>query len=346
LFPNKVHNPDLKWETTQNLDIGFELGLFNGKINAEVSYYQKNTHDVLMNLTIPAYNGFTNFYGNVGKIQNHGLEVTVNTINYQTTKFKWNTTFNVAFNENKVLSIGGYTPDAVSGGTNDTRIVEGKPLGTNYLVRFARVDPATGRPIYLDNNGYETFEYNEQRDRMAVGNVLPDAVGSITNTFTYGNFDLNFMFVFVVGGDIYDSSSKRQLAFLSDWNTREDLGNRWRQPGDIAKYPKVTLVPAEHGNTKEWFNTDMWIHDASYLRLRSVSIGYNLPTEVISKWKLTNARISFSGMNLLTFTKFPGLDPEVVRDFDNQTDRNMSPSITYLTPPQEKSYNFSLNITF
>jgi TonB-dependent starch-binding outer membrane protein SusC len=345
-YPDKVNNPDLKWETTQSTDIGVEADMFAGKIGVELAYYLKNTKDVLLNLTIPNYNGFGNFYGNVGEIRNQGVEFTLNTVNFETPNFKWTTTFNIAYNTNKVLSLGGYTPDAVSGGTNDTRLVEGKPLGTNYLIRFSRVDPATGRPIYLDKDGYETFEYNEERDRVSVGDVLPDAVGSIGNTFTYRGFDLNFLFVFVIGGDIYDSSSKRQLSFLSDWNIREDLGDRWREPGDIAKYPKVTLTPSEHGNTKEWFNTDMFIHDASYLRLRSVTLGYNLPSAWISKFKLTNARVSVGGTNLLTFTKFPGLDPEVIRDFDNQTDRNMSPNITYLTPPQEKSFNFSINVTF
>jgi TonB-linked SusC/RagA family outer membrane protein len=345
-FPNKVSNPDLRWETTQSTDVGIESDFFGGKVNLELAYYIKNTKDVIMNLTIPNYNGFTSFYGNVGKIKNQGLELTLNTTNYESNGFKWSSEFNIAYNTNKIVSLGGYTPDAVSGGTNDTRVVEGKPLGTNYLIRFSHVDPATGRPVYLDKDGFETFEYNEQRDRVSVGDVLPDATGGFSNTFTYKSFDLNFLFVFVIGGDIYDSSSKRQLGFLSDWNTREDIGDRWRQPGDIAKYPKVTLTPSEHGNTKEWFNTDMFIHDASYVRLRNISLGYNLPSGILSKYNLTSARISFSATNLLTFTKFPGLDPEVIRDFDNQTDRNMSPNITYLTPPQEKSFNFALNVTF
>lgn len=345
-YPDKVENPDLKWETTKNFDLGLETSFFNDRIEAEIGYYQKNTEDVIMNLTIPNYNGFGSFYGNVGKIKNQGVEFTLSTVNFERESFKWTTSFNIAYNTNKVVSIGGYTPDAVSGGTNDTRIVEGYPLGTNYLIRFSHVDPATGRPVYLDKDGYETFDYNEERDRVPVGDVLPDAVGSFTNTFTYKGFDLSFMFVFVIGGDIYDSSSKRQLSFLSDWVTREDLNDRWRNPGDIAKYPKPTLTPSEHGNSKEWFNTDMWIYDASYMRLRSVTIGYNLPSDLLSKVKISKARVSLSGMNLLTFTKFPGLDPEVIRDFDNQTDRNMSPNITYLTPPQERSFNLSLNVTF
>ena len=345
-YPNKVNNPDLKWETTKSIDVGFELGILNERLDLEVSYYHKQTEDVLMNITLPQYNGFGNFWDNVGEIKNEGIDFTLTSKNITSPDFSWTSTLNVGYNYNEVVSIGGYTEDAVGGGTNDTRIVEGSPVGTNFLVRFSRVDPATGRPIYLDVNGYETFEYNEQRDRVAVGDVLPDAVGSFNNVFTYKGFDLGVLFVFTIGGNIYDSSSKRQLTFLSDWNVREDVGDRWIQPGDIARYPKVTLNPAEHGNDKEWFNTDLYLHDATYFRMRNISLGYRLPDNLISKIGLTGAKITLSGTNLLTFTEYPGLDPEVVRDFDNVTDRNLSPNVTYLTPPQEKAYNVTLNVSF
>ncbi len=345
-FPNKVNNPDLKWETTKSFDVGFEVGLFNERLDMEVSYYLKRTEDVLMNLTLPQYNGFGSFWDNVGEIENKGVDLTFTTKNLVLSDFTWTTTFNIGYNTNEVLSIGNYTEDAVSGGTNDTRIVEGFPVGTNFLIRYSRVDPLTGRPIYLDVNGFETFEYNEQRDRVPVGDVLPDAVGSFSNLFTYKNFDLNVLFVFTIGGNIYDSSSKRQLQFLSDWNTREDIGNRWKQPGDVATYPKVTLTPSEHGNDKEWFNTDLFLHDASYLRMRNIALGYNLPSSFTDRIGIQGAKVTVSGTNLLTFTKFPGLDPEVVRDFDNVTDRNLSPNVTYLTPPQEKAYSITLNVSF
>jgi len=345
-FQNKVPNPDLQWETTRNIDLGFELGILDQRVDLEMSYYDRNTTNVLMSLILPNYNGFGNFWENIGEINNRGIEGTLKTINVQTPNFTWSSNFNIAYNTNQVLSIGGYSEDAVSGGTNDTRIVEGYPVGTNFLIPYAGVDPDNGRPMYLDINGNLTYEYNEERDRQPVGDVLPDAIGSLANTFTYKNFDLNFMFVYTIGGNIYDSSSKRQLTFLTDWNVREDVGNRWRQPGDEAKYPKVTLSPAEHGNDKEWFNTDLYLHDATFVRLRNLSLGYTLPPDLLSNVGISNARIVLSGTNLLTFTKFPGLDPEIARDFDSVTDRNLSPNITYLTPPQERSYNLTLNVSF
>ena len=181
---------------------------------------------------------------------------------------------------------------------------------------------------------------------MAAGKVLPDAVGSLGNTITYKNFTLNFLFVYSIGGKIYDSSSKRQMTFLSDWVTRQDVGDRWTKPGDQALYPRATLDPAQWGNDKEWFNTDLWLRDGSYARLRNLSIGYEFPSEMINRIGLNRVSLVLSGTNLLTFTKFPGLDPEVARDFDNQQDRNLSQSVTYLTPPQERVFNLSINVGF
>jgi hypothetical protein len=299
-----------------------------------------------MNLTVPQSSGFGNFWDNIGEIKNEGFDLTINSVNIDKPNFRWTTNLNMGYVYNEVLSIGNYTEDAVSGGTNDTRIVVGYPVGTNYLIRHSRVDPATGRPIYLDGSGNETFIYDEQNDRVPVGSVLPDLTGGFSNTFTYKNWSMNALFVFTVGGSIYDSSMKRQMMFVSDWNMREDLGDRWRQPGDIARYPKLTLNPAEHGNDKEWFNTDMWIFDGSFVRLRNLNVNYNLPIDLVSRLGLRGASIGVGGTNLLTFTKFPGLDPEIARDFDNVTDRNMSPNITYLTPPQERAFNFTLNVQF
>jgi TonB-dependent starch-binding outer membrane protein SusC len=346
LFPERVPNPNLKWETTQNIDLGFEIGFLNDRISLEGSYFHRLTRDVIMNLTVPQSSGFGNFWDNIGEIKNEGFDLTLNTVNIDKNNFRWNTNFNVGYVYNEVLSIGNYTEDAVSGGTNDTRIVVGYPVGTNYLIRYSRVDPATGRPIYLDGSGRETFIYDEQNDRVPVGDVLPDLYGGFGNTLSYKNFSLNALFVFTVGGKIYDSSSKRQMTFLSDWNIREDVGDRWRQPGDIAKYPKLTLNPAEHGNTKEWFNTDVWLHDGSFVRLRNLAFSYQIPNNLLNRLGLRTAALTLSGTNLLTFTKFPGLDPEIARDFDNVTDRNMSPNITYLTPPQERSFNFTINVGF
>lgn len=343
LFPTRFANPDLQWETTSSYDVGAELGLFNDRILLELDYYYKYTRDVLGEIALPPQAGQDDrYFENFAEISNQGVELSLTTINFQRGDFEWTTNFNISRNSNKVESIGSFSEDAIEGGTNDTRIIIGEPVGTNFLVRFSRLDPETGYPIYLDINGEETMDW-DPANRVPIGSVLPNFTGGLTNTFVYKNWNFSFLFVFTQGGDIYDSSSKRQLGVLSDWNMRQDLFDRWREPGDDATYPRLTLQADNHGASNEDINTDLWLHDASFIRLRNVSLTYNLPkfSEVIK-----NASITFSATNLLTFTDFVGLDPEIARDFENPTDRNMSGSITFLTPPQERSFNVGININF
>ena len=345
-YPTKLENPDLRWETTRVLDASVELGMWNDKLQIELGAYDKFTTDALLNVTVPGYYGFSSFWDNVAEIKNQGLEATFTYTPFRTNKFSWKTSLNMAYNYNEIVSTGGYLPDAVSGGTNDVRVVEGASVGSNFLIPFVRVDQATGRPIYLNSDGTETFEYDEENDRRVVGDVLPNFSGGWSNNLSFGRFGLDFLFVFSQGFDYYDSSSKRQLSFLTDWNVDRRIADRWRQPGDDARYPRVALDPASHGNDKEWFNTDLWLDDASYVRLRNINLNYQLPTRLLGSIGASQGSIGIGGVNLLTFTNFTGLDPEVVRDFDNVNDRNLSVNISYLTPPQERSYTFMLNLTF
>lgn len=343
LFPTKFANADLKWETTSSYDLGIEMGLLNDRIIFELDYYYKYTRDVLGEIALPPQTGIDDrYFENIGEISNQGIELGVTTVNIQNNDFEWTTNFNISRNMNKVESLGDFSEDAVEGGTNDTRIIIGEPVGTNFLVRFSHVDPATGAPVYLDINGEETFDW-DPADRVPVGSVLPDFTGGLTNTFTYKNWNFSFLFVFTKGGDIYDSSSKRQLGVITDWNMREDLFDRWRQPGDIATYPRLTLESANHGAANADINTDLWLHDGSFIRLRNVSLSYQLPLE---GGFIKSATINVSATNLFTITDFVGLDPEIARDFEDPTDRNLSGSITFLTPPQERSFNFGVNINF
>lgn len=348
IYPNadRPANPNLRWETSTTFDAAVEYGLFSDRITGEFAFYNKQTNDVLLNVSTQPNSGFGAAWANVGGIRNSGVEFSLKA-KVIDKKFKWNIDFNIARNRNEVTSLGDYTEDAISGGTNDTRLVIGRPVGNNYLVKFSHVDSQTGRPVYLDKAGNETFEWSVD-NRVSTGAILPDAFGGIRNDFRYGAFDLSMMWVFVLGGDIYDSSSKRQLGtFDSDgWNHRTDQFDRWRAPGDEAKYPILTTTPANHGSGTPWINTDLWLQDGTYARLRSLTLGYSIPSDFLKKLKLGSGKISISANNIFTLTKFRGLDPEISRDFENSTDRNMSPNITYLTAPQQKSFTFSLNVGF
>jgi TonB-dependent starch-binding outer membrane protein SusC len=346
IYPTKLENPDLKWETSDILDVSIEGGVYHNRITFELAYYYKKTSGVILDLAIPKSIGFGSYYDNVGNISNKGIEFSITSRNIAKKYFTWTTNFNIARNYNKILDIGIYTQDAVSGGTNDTRVVVGEPVGTNYLVRFSHIDANNGKPVYLDKNGKETYTWTND-DRVAVGSVLPKAVGGITNTFTYKGWNLNLLFVYKIGGNIYNSSAKRQNGVVTDWNMTTDYLDHWRQPGDDAKYPKLSMETSEYGLPSDpyQYNTTLFLENGSYLRMRNVAIGYNLP----SKWfnnKVRTFKVILTGTNLLTFTPYTGGDPEIARDFENPADRNMSSNITYLTAPQEKSYSLTLNLTF
>lgn len=340
-------NPNLQWETAATIDVGVEAGFFDDRITANLSFYNKTTTNVLLNITPQVSTGFQSFWDNVGEIVNRGVELQINTTNINQPKLTWRTEFNIAYNYNEIVSIGNYSPDAISGGTNDTRVVVGKPVGTNYLVRFSHIDPATGRNVYLDAAGNPTMEW-DPANRVAVGRVLPKAVGGMTNTFEFGRWNIGLVMVYSLGSNIYDSSSKRQLGVVTDWNMRTDILDRWRQPGDTdVEYSKGSLRNEQYGLDDAYNNnTTQFLKKGDYLRVRRLSVGYSFPKFKVGEMQFQGASIVLSAVNFLTFTNFDGLDPEIARDFENPTDRNMSPNITWLTPPQEMSFNLALNLRF
>jgi len=339
-------NPNLQWETASTIDVGVEAGFFDDRITANVSFYNKSTTNVLLNITPQVSTGFQGFWDNVGEIVNRGIEFQLTSTNFSKKNFTWKTNFNIAYNYNEIVSIGSYSPDAISGGTNDTRVVVGDPVGTNYLVRFSHIDPETGRNVYLDKNGNPTTEW-DPANRVAVGRILPKAVGRITNTFDFGRWNIGLVMVYSMGSNIYDSSSKRQLGVVTDWNMRTEIFDRWRQPGDVTEYAQGSLKNENYGLDDAYNNnTTQFLKKGDYLRVRRLSVGYSFPKFKMGAAQFQGASITLSAVNFLTFTNFDGLDPEIARDFENPTDRNMSPNIAWLTPPQEMSFNLALNLRF
>ncbi|TNE78548.1 MAG: TonB-dependent receptor [Bacteroidetes bacterium] len=344
-YPTRLENPNLRWETSLVSDLSIEMGFLKDRIQMELGVYNKNTKDVLASLAVPKSTGFSNYWDNVGAIVNRGIEFSATFHVVDRKNFKWTIITNAARNYNEITSIGVYSEDAVSGGTNDTRVVVGSPVGTNFLVPFSHVDPQTGKPVYIDINGNQTTTW-DPADRIPVGSVLPKAIGGLTNTFRVKNWEFNMLWVYSIGGNIYNSSSKRQLGVVTDWNMTPEIFDRWREPGDVAAYPRLTLQTQTYGSGTPWINTTLYLHDGTYARLRNLSISYNAPEKFAKRLKLHAIRAQFIATNILTFTKYPGLDPEIARDFEDATDRNMSPNIVYLTPPQEMTFNLGLNLSF
>ena len=340
VFPTQPGNPDLRWETARTWDASAQVGLWQDRISLELGVYNKLASDVLMNVELPAHSGFNNRAVNAGEVLNRGVEVGL-TSNNLTGAVQWKTVINYAYNYNELVSTGPYTEDAISGGTNDSRAVTGAPLTTYFLVPFSHVDPETGRPVYIDITGEETFEYNLE-DRRAVGDGLPDHVAGLRNDITYGNWTFSSQFTAAFGAKIWDSSAKRQLGVVTDWNMRTDVFDRWRQPGDASQYPVLTLDETTYSLPSgfPWWNTSLFMYDASYIRLRNASLSYRVP--------MSNGDVVLrvSGNNLFVLTNFIGLEPELTRDFENRQDRNFSGGANYLTAPQERSVIFSISANF
>ncbi len=203
-------------------------------------------------------------------------------------------------------------------------------------------------PIYekLDENKKVvgvTKEYNPDRDRQVVGHPYPDFVGGFNNDFTYKNWDLGILFTFQIGGNIYDDSGKFQRGNLGGWNLTKKVLDRWRQPGDITDVNRATLG---NGGLATTANTTEDLYDASFLRLKSLSIGYTLPDAWVKKMRLSSVRLGLTGTNLFCVTGYDGLDPEIFRDMENAQQKNLSANVTYLSLPQSRNYTFNLNVTF
>lgn len=350
-YINNLKNPDLRWETTSTFDVGLEYGFLSNRISGEIGFYNKKSKDLFLNISVPSSSGYSTFLGNIGKVRNTGVEFNIKSVNITNRDFTWSTDFNISWNKNEVLDVGNAGPDALQG-EGDTRVIVGQPVGVNYLVKFLYVDPEDGAPVYemLDENKNpigETKEYNAERDRQPVGHPNPDFVGGFNNTFTYKNWDFGFMFTFQIGGNIYDDAEKFQMNNVGTWNLKKNVLDRWQQPGDVTEIPRVSLG---NGGIELGRNTTEYLHDASFLRLKNVNLGYTFRGEKLRKAFIRDIRIYAQATNLLTlfseyYNKYSG-EPEIMRDVDSAQKRNMSLNVTYLTPPQARTYTLGLIVNF
>ena len=350
-YISSLKNPDLKWETTSTFDIALEYGFLQNRISGEIGFYNKYSKDLFLNVSVPASVGYTAFLANIGKVRNRGVEFNIKSVNINNKAFNWTTEFNISHNHNVVLDVGTAGPDALSG-EGDTRVLVGQPIGVNYLVKVLRVDPADGMPVYemLDENGNpcgETKEYNADRDRQPVGHPYPDVTGGLNNTFSYKNWDFGFMLTFQIGGNIYDDAEKFQMNNIGSWNLKSNVLDRWQQPGDVTDIPRVSLGNSGIELSR---NTTEYLHDASYLRLKSVNLGYTFKSIRLNKFNISSTRLYAQATNLLTlfseyYNKYGG-EPEIMRDVDSAQKRNLSLNVTYLTPPQARTYTIGLNVNF
>ncbi|MDH3710657.1 MAG: TonB-dependent receptor [Cyclobacteriaceae bacterium] len=338
--PTQTPNPDLKWEETTQIDVGLDFGILNDRITGEIDYYQKKTTDLLLNVNVPGSTGFRTQTQNVGELENSGFEFVVNSTNL-IGEFGWTTSFNIAFNDNEITNLDG---QVIEGGFIN-RAVEGEAIGVFFGPEYAGVDPDNGDALYFLNDGTEGTTNNvNDATQVVIGNPNPDFVGGFVNDFSYKGIDLNIFFQFVQGNDVYNGAGRFQETSgdFYDNNTVYQL-NRWQNSGDITDVPQARLFG---GNGTA--HSSRYLQDGSYVRLKTVTLGYNLPSSLLDRINLRSVRIYVSGQNLLTFTKYgddgrAGWDPEVNTDF---LAGNIGLGNDFYAAPQPKTFSVGLNVGF
>lgn len=336
----QLQSSELGWETTAQLDIGLDFGLFNNRVTGELDYYNKQTTDLLLYRTLPSTSGFTGVWSNVGELENKGVEFALHS-NNAVGRFKWTTDFNIAFNTNKVISIDGpeITPNSLN------YVIEGQPIGVFKMRKYAGVDPDNGDALYYinDESDATTNNYNLAESQV-VGSPNPDFTGGFNNSFSYMGFDLNVLMSFVYGNMVYNGGGGYQSA-NGDWfdNQTLDQMDRWQNPGDITDIPQ-----ARFGDSNGTRNSSRYLTDASYLRIRNITLGYNLPENVSKMIKMNSARVYIGVQNLYTLTSYKGWDPEVNYTGTGRSTQssNIIQGYDFYTVPQARTYLIGVNLSF
>lgn len=282
LRPTQIPNPDLGWEVTTQLDLGFDFGILKDRINGEIDYYVKNTSDLLLDVPVPGTSGFTTQTQNIGAVTNKGVELVLNSTNL-TGDFKWSTSFNIAYNKNEVTSLGDQ--QLIDGGSSRfMNVVQvGQPLGVFYGAEYAGVDSQNGDALWfvndpLDGTAGATTNDFSAANFVVLGNPTPEIIGGLTNTFGFKGFDLAFTFQGVSGNDIHLAGDSF-MACNGCWfdNQTRDQLNSWRNPGDVTNVPQARLGYSNGDQAR----SSRYLSDGSYLRLRSLTFGYEFPKSLI-----------------------------------------------------------------
>ncbi|MCE7041025.1 TonB-dependent receptor [Dyadobacter sp. CY312] len=356
-------NPDLRWEKTAQTDAGLEISFLKGKINLEVDYYYRKTTDMLLDAPVPRTSGYATIRKNVGSMQNKGFEFGLNTVNIENANFSWNTSFNISFNRNKVLSLA--TPSDIFGVggpsiTNQTSIIRiGEPVGAFWgLTRLgtwseAERDEAAkftsyrgnlkmlpGDIKYKDVNGDGAIT---DADRSIIGNGSPKGWGTLANTIRYGNFDLTFDVQFSYGNDLMDMNLHASEDRVSLANSYATVLGAWTPTNQDSQI-------AELRDTKAGYVTNVdtrWIFDGSFLRGRNLLLGYSFPSELASKLKMSKLRVYVSAQNFFLISKYPHGDPEQTPIRGNfNTENVFSQGMIWHGYPRPTTYTAGLQVAF
>lgn len=339
IYPSTIANPDLTWEKTSQIDAGIDYGFFKDRLNGQIDVYVKNTTDILLDVPVPATTGYATQTQNVGKLENKGFEFVMN-YDILVGKLKWTTSLNYAMNRNKVTELsGGQT--LIDNGSSDFMnvVMVGQPIGVFYGAEYAGVDPENGDGLYYlnDGSGGTTNDFN-LANYVVIGDPNPDFIAGMINNFSFKNLSLDVVLQSVYGNDIHMSGDYWMSSNASQWdNQTVDQLDAWQQPGDETDIPENRLL-FENGTQAR---SSRWLSDGSYLRVKTVTLGYNFSKRFNQRLSLTSSRFYISGYNLATVSKYRGWDPEV--STDSFTD-NIYYGIDFYSAPQPRTIVFGISL--
>lgn len=364
-----IENPNLKWESTGQTNIGIDLSLFDGRLTSTIDVYRKVTKDLLMPRQLPDYVGVSRVIDNIGSIENKGIEILIGG-DPIVGNFRWNTSLNFTMNRNKVLDLGpgvtkiGYTPTSggYSLGSEYMFLEVGQPFGQmkgwKYLGLWRSDEEAEARsygqlpgwPKYADLSGPDGVPDGQVDgfDKTTIGYGYPDFTFGWTNIFTYKNLELSFLITGSYGNQLFNTIRIRRE---SNWEgTDPKLWNYWtpeNQDTDVPALYDGQWVQDQQLTNKYIFGggggaTSRWVEDASFVRLKTITLAYNFDTNFLRKIKFSKARIYFTGTNLITLTKYSGYDPEVAQYAYNDALIGVDQSVY----PPARMYTFGIDFTF
>ncbi len=354
-----IGNPDLQWEKTAEYDLGVSFGLFDNRITLEADAYSKKTQALLLNAPLPETSGFNSVYKNIGKLENRGLEFSLNTVNIKTKDFSWNTNFNISFLKNKILALGASNDDIFLGPVflsqfNLMRV--GLPAGSFYGYKVlgtwgtgeasqaAKYGLLPGDLKIQDTNGDGRVT---SADKVVLGKSIPDGYGTFSNNFNYKSFDLGVELQFNYGNQIMNltkHSGQDRTGQANSYATVLDAWTPTNQNTFIAEdRPAYVRYQTEIYSTK--------VENGSFIRGRAVTLGYNFSNNILSKIKLSRLRIYAQAQNLFVITKYTGYDPEVSTyngsvNFNQGPSSNFTQNIQFYDYPKPRTFLLGLNATF
>lgn len=348
--PATIANNELTWESTAQVDFGADIGLFEDRIIINTDYYRMVTSDLLFQVPLPEYSGFSSVLSNAGKVENKGYELGISSRNL-VGGFKWNMDLNFSVNKNKILKLSDTvdvfyknTPGAVLGGENQVLRV-GQPVGMFFGYVYDGVYQEGDEVISGGEGlGGEKFRDLDEDgklsadDRTIMGNPHPDFIWGFNNTFTFKGFDLNIFFQGTQGNDIANYTRYELDGLIGKSNATAAMNRSWTPENTDTDVPAAKSRPARFSSR--------WIEDGSYIRLKSLALGYTLPKSVTDKMNIRSFRIYVSGQNLWTATNYSGVDPEVSFRSSGREESNTNLGLDFASYPMAKSYTVGLSVGF